>query len=256
MWFNFSSMHNLTEPDNCEGSGTEKYLSWCFFFAYFVISVLVLDVLCHESHWVDSLLQMGLLLQLTGIAETTVISGKDKALDTDVFWAKHLAQTWRSSRCCSRRPVCRGWTGPAGGCGREPAEEQSSEEHPDPGARVWNENENCLERFTLAQVSFGFASFSLETSSSVYLKPPPSYCAWLRSLLTLFLSSRVSGNTMLKPALTSADGWSSVGGAEGGRSINRYLGRKSIKAFLTQGAILWVAGVRKFTFNTPEHGIV
>ena len=51
---------------------------------------------------------------------------------------------------------------------------------------------------------------------SVNLKPPPSYCAWLRSLVTLFLSSRVSGNTMLKPALTSADGWSSVGGAEGG----------------------------------------
>ena len=89
-----------------------------------------------------------------------------------------------------------------------------------------------------------------------YLKPPPSYCAWLRSLLTLFLSSRVSGNTMLKPALTSADGWSSVGGAEGGRSINRYLGKKSIKAFLTQGAILWVAGVRKFTFNTAEHVLV
>ena len=71
-----------------------------------------------------------------------------------------------------------------------------------------------------------------------YLKPPPSYCAWLRSLLTLFLSSRVSGNTTLKPALTSADVCPSQGGEGGGRSMNKYLGKKSIKAFLTQGAIL------------------
>ena len=142
MWFNFSSMHNLTEPDNCEWSGPEKYFSGCIFFAYFVISVLVLDVLCNESHWVDSLLQMGLLLQLTGISETTVISGTVEALDSDVFWAQHLAQTWRSSRCCSRRPACRGWTCPAGGWGREPAGEQSSEEPPVLWARVWNESDH------------------------------------------------------------------------------------------------------------------
>ena len=32
---------------------------------------------------------------------------------------------------------------------------------------------------------------------------------------------------------------------------NRYLGRKSMKTLRTQGAILWVAGVRKLTFSTP-----
>ena len=78
MWFNFSSMHNLTESDNCEWSGPEKYyFSGYFFSAYFVISVLVLDVLGNESHWVDGLLQMGLLFQLTRVAETAVISGMD-----------------------------------------------------------------------------------------------------------------------------------------------------------------------------------
>ena len=44
-------MHNLTESDNCEWSGPEKYyFSGYFFSAYFVISVLVLDVLGNESH--------------------------------------------------------------------------------------------------------------------------------------------------------------------------------------------------------------
>ena len=43
-------MHNLTESDNCEWSGPEKYFSEYFFSAYFVISVLVLDVLGNESH--------------------------------------------------------------------------------------------------------------------------------------------------------------------------------------------------------------
>ena len=144
MWFNFSSMHNLTEPDNREWSGPEKYFYWCFSLAYFVISVLVLDVLCNKSHGVDSLLQMGLLLQLTGIAETTVISGKDYcqaqviAPGSDVSLAQHLTQTWHSSRCCSRPPACRGWTCPAGGWGRGQAEEHSSEESLDPGVRVWN----------------------------------------------------------------------------------------------------------------------
>ena len=32
-----------------------------------------------------------------------------------------------------------------------------------------------------------------------HLNPPPSYWAWLRRRDTLFLSSRVSGNTMLYP---------------------------------------------------------
>ena len=76
------------------------------------------------------------------------------------------------------------------------------------------------------------------TVQYIDLKPPPSYWAWLRSLLTLCLSSKVSGNTMLKPALSSALGWSSSGGAGGGRSMNRNFGRKSMKVFLTQGAIL------------------
>ena len=67
-------------------------------------------------------------------------------------------------------------------------------------------------------------------------------------------ASNVSGKTMLNPALISAlftPGGSSVVGCGGGRSMNKYFGKKSMKAFLTQGAILWVAGVRKFTLRTP-----
>ena len=37
---------------------------------------------------------------------------------------------------------------------------------------------------------------------------------------------------------------------------NGYLGRKSMKTLRTQGAILWVAGVRKFTFSTPGWWVV
>ena len=33
--------------------------------------------------------------------------------------------------------------------------------------------------------------------------------------------------------------------------MNKYLGKKSMNAFLTHGAILCVAGVRKLTFRTP-----
>ena len=38
---------------------------------------------------------------------------------------------------------------------------------------------------------------------------------------------------------------------KGEQALSCHLGRKSMKIFRTQGAILCVAGVRKFTFSTP-----
>ena len=53
-------------------------------------------------------------------------------------------------------------------------------------------------------VNTGLWRSQLKITNTPHLNPPPSYCAWFRSRLTLFRSSKVSGKTMLYPRKKSS----------------------------------------------------